>query len=172
MARADITIRETGGRNSVPTDRWVVASGQTTLIQAGEPAKQTSAAIEEVILLVDADLTVATDQPMSGIAATDSTETATAAGYSDQYVPLPDIKWEIKAKSAAAADTQAEIDALVGQLELIDLATGTHGAFTMDTAAGSTGTNAFLIVGGDPNRSTVWFRIRPDACSFGRATVA
>ena len=169
MARADISIKETGGRNSVPTDRWVVASGQTLLIKAGEPAKQNAVADENVILLVDADLTIATDQPMSGIAATDSTETATAAGYSDQYVPLPDIKWEIKAKSAVAADTQSEIDALIGQLELIDL---TSSVFTMDTAAGSTSTNAFAIVGGDPNRSTVWFRIRPDACSFGRATVA
>lgn len=168
MSRADINIKETGGRNSVPTDRWVVASGQTLLIKAGEPAKVNATADENVILLVDADLTVATDQPMSGIAVADSTETASAAGYSDQYVPLPDVKWEIKAKSAAAADTQSEIDALIGQLELIDL---TSSVFTMDTAAGSTTTNAFLIVGGDPNRSTVWFRIRPDACAYGRASV-
>lgn len=168
MARADISIKETGGRNSVPTDRWVVASGTPITIKAGEPAKVNATADENVILLVDADLTVATDQPMSGIAATDSTETASAAGYSDQYVPLPDIKWEIKAKSAAAADTQSEIDALIGQLEVIDL---TSSVFTMDTAAGSTATNAFLIVGGDPNRSTVWFRIRPDACAYGRASV-
>lgn len=166
--RGDITIKESGGRNSVPTDRWVVASGQTTLIDAHEPAKQNATADENVILLVDADLTIATDQPMSGIAAIDSTETASAAGYSDQYVPLPDIKWEIKAKSAAAADTQSEIDAFLGSLFLIDL---TSSVFTMDTAAGTASTAAFLIVGGDANRSTVWFRIRPDACAYGRASV-
>lgn len=169
MSRADITIKETGGRNSVPTDRWVVASGQTLLIKAGEPAKQNAVGDENVILLVDADLTIATDQPMSGIAVADSTETASAAGYSDQYVPLSDVKWEIKAKTASLANTVALVDALVGSLYVIDL---TSSAFTMDTAAGNTSTNAFLIVGGDPNRSTVWFRIRPDACSFGRATVA
>ena len=167
MSRADISFKETGGRNSVPTDRWVVASGQTTLIDAGEPAKQNATADENVILLVDADLTIATDQPMSGIAAADSTETASAAGYSDQYVPLPDIKWEIKAKSSTAADTQSEIDALIGAMYLIDL---TSSVFTIDTTGTAT-TAAFLIVGGDPNRSTVHFRIRPDATSFGRAQV-
>ena len=167
MSRADISIKETGGRNSVPTDRWVVASGQTLLIKAGEPAKQNATADENVILLVDADLTIATDQPMSGIAATDSTETASAAGYSDQYVPLSDIKWEIKAKSAAAADTLSEIDALVGAMYLIDL---TSSVFTIDTTGTAT-TAAFLIVGGDPDRSTVHFRIRPDACAYGRAQV-
>lgn len=167
--RNDITIKETGGRNSVPVDRWIVSAGQTTLIDAGEPAKMYGTGAEVSILLVDADLTVGTDAPMTGIAAADSTETAAAAGYSDQYVPLPDIKWEIKALVAANADTQAEIDALIGQLELMDYS-GTY-YYTMDTAAGSTNTNAFLIVGGDPNRSTVWFRIRPDACAYGRATV-
>ena len=168
MARSDINIKETGGLNSVPTDRWVVASGTPVTIKAGEPAKQNADGSEQVILLVDADLTIATDQPMSGVAAVDSTETASASGYSDQYVPLPNVKWEIKAKSAAAADTQAEIDLLVGNLMLIDL---TSSVFTFDTA-GTVSTAAFLIVGGDPNRSTVHFRIRPDACSFGRATVA
>lgn len=171
MARNDITIKETGGRNSVPTDRWIVAAGTPILIKAGEPAKQKTVGSnlpQQSILLEDADLTIATDTALTGIAATDSTETAAATGYSDQYVPLPDIKWEIKAKSAAAADTQAEIDLLIGKLFIIDLASA---VFTMDTAGATTNTNAFLIVGGDPNRSTVWFRIRPDATSFGRASV-
>ena len=167
MSRADIGIKESGGRNSVPTDRWVVASGQTLLIKAGEPAKQNVKSDEKVILLEDADLTIATDQPMTGVAAADSTETASASGYSDQYVPLPDVKWEIKAKTAATADTQSEIDALLGELTLIDLTTL---VFTIDVT-GTAATAAFLIVGGDANRSTVHFRIRPDACAFGRAAV-
>lgn len=168
MARADISIKETGGLNSVPVDRWVVAAGTPPTIKAGEPAKLSAAtARNKVILLVDADLTIATDQPMSGVAADDSTETASASGYSNQYVPLPTIKFEIKAKSSAAADSQSEIDALLGELYLIDLTSST---FTIDTT-GTASTAAFLIVGGDPNRSTVHFRIRPDACAFGRASV-
>ena len=154
----------------MPTDRWVVAAqASIPLIKAGEPCKQSANADENVVLLGDADLVIATSQPMAGIAAKDSTETAAAAGYVSVYVPLPDIKWEIKALSAAAANTKAEIDALMGQLEVIDLTTA---KFTMDTAAGSASTAAFLIVGGDPERSTVFFRIRSDACSFGRASVA
>ncbi len=168
MARNDITIKETGGLNSVPTDRWLVAAGTPITVKAGEPTKMSATADENVVLLADGDLTIATDQPMTGVAAVDSSETAAAAGYVDEYVPLPGVKWEIKAKSAAAADTQAEIDALIGSLMVVDLTSST---FTMDTVAGTAATAAFLIVGGDPNRSTVHFRIRPDACAFGRASV-
>lgn len=167
MSRNDITIKESGGRNSVPTDRWIVASGQTTLIDAGEPAK-TNDDEGEVILLVDADLTLGTDKLMSGIGANDSTETSAASGYSNQYVPLPDIKWEIKATTAATMDTQAEIDALIGHMVIIDL---TSSVFTMDVGATTSASNAFVIVGGDPNRSTCHFRIRVDASHLGRGTV-
>lgn len=166
--RADISVKETGGRNSLPTDRWLTAAGQIALIKAGEPAKQNAAGGEAIILLEDADMTIDTDNPMAGIAAIDSSDTVAAAGYVDCYVPLPDIKWEIKAKSAAAADTQAEIDALVGCYEIIDL---TGGVFTMDTTGLQVVAGAFLTVGGDPNRSTIWFRIRPAACAFGRAKI-
>ena len=168
MARNDVQIKETGGLNSVPTDRWLVAAGTPITVKAGEPTKMSATAAETVILLEDADLTIATDQPMVGVAAVDSTETAAAAGYSDNYVPLPNIKWEMKGKVAAALDTQSEIDAFIGTLLLIDLTTT---VFTLDTAAGTAATAAFLIVGGDPNRSTLHFRIRPDACAFGRASV-
>ena len=168
MSRHDITVKETGGRNSLPTDRWVVALGTPPTIKAGEPCKQNAAGDENVILLVDADFTVDTDNPMAGIAVIDSNEVAAAAGYVDCYVPLPDIKWEIKAKTAANADTQAEIDALIGCYEIIDL---TSSVFTMDTTGTQVVTGAFLTVGGDPNRSTIWFRIRPAACAFGRAKI-
>ena len=167
MSRADINPKETGGRNSIPVDRWVVAAGTPIGIKAGEPCKQNATSSEVTRLLEDADLTIATDQPMTGIAAADSSETASASGYSDQYVPLADIKWEIKTKTSAETNTQAKIDALKGELTLIDL---TSSVFTIDTT-GTAATAAFLIVGGDPDRSTVHFRIRPDACSYGRAAV-
>lgn len=167
MSLADIGIKETGGRNSVPTDRWVVASGQTELIEAGEPAKVTDDE-SEVILLVDADLTIGTDKTMSGIAAKSSTETSSASGYSDQFLPLPDVQWEVKAETSSTVDTQSEIDALIGNMVLINLASS---VFTMEADATTGANNAFVIVGGDPNRSTVWFRIRLDASHLGRGTV-
>ena len=168
MSRSDINPKGSGGVNALPIDRWVVGSGTTEAIKAGEPAKMSASnAKHAAILLVDADLTIATDQPMTGIASNDSTETATASGFSDQYVPLPNVKWEIKAKTAANVNEQSEIDLLIGYLYLIDLTTS---VFTIDTAT-SVATAAFLMVGGDPERSTVWFRIRPDACAYGRAHI-
>ena len=168
MSRNDINPKGSGGVNSLPIDRWVVGAGTTDAIKAGEPAKISAVnARHAAILLVDADLTIATDQPMTGVASNDSTETSSASGFSDQYVPLPNVKWEIKARTAANVNTQAEIDVLIGYLYIIDL---TSSVFTMDLAT-SAGTAAFLMVGGDPERSTVWFRIRPDACAFGRAHV-
>lgn len=170
MARADINPKTSGGLNSIPTDRWGVGISATagSAILAGEPAKISEASFRNAaVALVDADLTVATDQPMTGIAANDSTETTSADGFSDQYVPLSGISWEILSVTAALVDTQAEIDALIGYLYIIDL---TSSVYTMDLAT-SAGTAAFLMVGGDPERSTVWFRIRPDACAFGSAHI-
>lgn len=167
MSRADISLIETGGRNAVPTDRFVVAAGTPPTIKAGEPTKAQSLA-EQVILLVDADLTIGTDTVFTGVAAIDSNETASASGYVDNYLPLPDLKWEIKAKSSTAVDTQSEIDALMGDHYIIDL---TSSVFTMDTAGGTSTANAFLIVGGNPDRSTVHFRTRLDASALGRAVV-
>ena len=167
MSRNDITIKESGGRNFVPIDRWVTASGQVALIDAGEPAK-TNDDEGEAILLEDADLTLGTDKLMTGIGANDSTDTVAASGYSDQYVPLPDIKCEIKAMTSTTADLQSEIDALLGHMVVIDFTTP---VFTMDAGASTSASNAFVIVGGDPNRATIHFRIRGDASLLGRGTV-
>ena len=170
MTRNDIIIKETGGLNYVPTSRWITAAGALTLIKAGEPAKQCSATTGYMtsILLADADFTIATDKLMTGIGATDSTDVVGTAGISNQYELLPNIKWEIKAKTATNVDTQAEIDQLSGYAYLIDLATT---VFTMDMAGATAAANAFVVEGGDPSRSTVWFRIRPDATIFGGASV-
>lgn len=167
MSRNDITIIDTGGHNCVPVLRWLVDDRTTSSanqILAGEPTKQGAAASQFVIPCVDGDLTIGTDQPFTGIAAADSTETTSADGYVDLYVPLPGVVYEIKALSAAAANTQSEIDAMRGENQVLDL---TSGAFTMDTAAGGSANNAFTIVGGDPLKSTVWFTVRIDATYLG-----
>lgn len=168
MSRADIWISETGGLNATPTDRWVVAAGTPPTIRAGEPAKQNAAGDENVILLVDADLTVGTDQPMAGVAAIDSSEVSGTAGYVDVYTPLINTLYEMLVLTASAADAQSEIDAFIGSAMVMDL---TSSAFRMDTAAGNAAANAFIITGGDINISSVKFRIRSDATRFGRAQV-
>lgn len=168
MARADIYVVKTGGVAAIPTYKWRVASGTPPTVEAGEPVKQSAAGAETVVLLVDLDLTIGTDQPCPGIAAVDSAETASAEGNLDVYIPLVGSEWGIGALSAAAADAQSEIDALIGAHYVMDL---TSSAFTMDTAAGGGANNAFLIVGGNPDVSDVFFMIRLDATPLGRGQV-
>lgn len=158
MATGDIKILRTAGGN-VPTYRWQTEAAATD-IKAGEPVKLKAAGSPYVIPLADADLTIGTDTAMVGIAASDSTHTASADGHIDVYIPLPGIVYEVKAKTSTSADTQAEIDALVGDRKVIDL-TGT--TYTMDEAAADGAANAFYIVGGDPDRATLEFIIRTDA---------
>lgn len=167
MARNDIRIHQSP-YSVVPTYNWVVAAGTPVTVKAGEPTKVTSTSSNAVILLVDADLTIATDQPFTGVAAKDSTETAAATGLVELYKPLDGIEYEMAAKSSTAADSASEILALQGAYYVMDLTSST---FTMDTAAGDAAANAFLIVGGDPAINSVWFMIRSDATVFGRARV-
>ena len=171
MAKNDIRIYDQGGHNVVPTypaKSWQVAAGTPSTVEAGEPTKASGTSQEDVVLLEDADLTIATDQTFVGVAAKDSAETASAAGYVDLYIPLPGVIYEIRALSTAAVDTRSELDALVGEYHVMDL---TSDLFTLDTAAGDGASNAFLIVGGDPTMNTVYFMVRSDATVFGRARV-
>ena len=167
MSRNDIRIKSSPYA-TVPTLQWKVAAGTPVTIKAGEPALVGGTSSNAVVLPVDADVTIGTDQPIAGIAAKDSTETAAVAGVCDVYMPLPGIEYEIAAKTASLANTAALILALQGAYYVLDL---TSSVFTMDTAAGDGASNAFIITGGDSVRSLVYFLIRSDATWFGRARV-
>ena len=157
MSVNDIWISARGGRLTLPTYRWQIAAGTPVLVRGGEPVKQSASGSNTVILLVDADMSLSgAFVPMVGIAATPSSETASTAGYLDVYIPANDIIWETVAKTLTLIDTQAEIDPLVGERKVIDLSSS---RFTMDTAAADSASNVFLIVGGDPAKSTAWFMI-------------
>lgn len=141
----------------MPTMKWLVASGAAATINPGTPTKFSSAGA--VVPMVDAD--GSTSQRFTGIAKTTSTDTAAAAGEVYTFIPLPGMIYEGKAKSAAAADTQAEIDALKGARLVFDL-TGTvgpglTGTWTIDTAAGDGSNNCLTIIGGEYQTSTLYF---------------
>lgn len=157
MAKNDVRIRDTGGLNVVPTETWQTEAA-TTAILTGEPVKLKSAGSPYVIPLADADVTPGTDTLFIGIAASDSTQTSTADGVVQVYMWSPTVTYEAKAKSAAAADTQTEINALCGDRKNFDL---TSSSYTIDSADADAVGNALLIVGGDPARSVLYFRIRP-----------
>lgn len=167
MAQSDIKIVRTAGGN-VPTYRWQTEAAATDIL-AGEPVKLKAAGSPYVIPLADGDSTIGTDTSTVGVAASNSTHTATADGYIDVYVPLPGIVYEAKAKTAASVDTQAEIDALVGDRKVFDLTSSTY---TVDEAAADAAANSIIIVGGDPDRQTLEFIIRANATILGDSTIA
>lgn len=162
MSRGDVRIQDTGGLSAVPTIICGVAAS-ATIIYAGEPVKiETAAGTATVVKLADAEPVIGTTLQVMGIAAKDSTNTASVAGEVEVYLPMPGIvTWAAKAKSAAAVDTQAEIDALRNDCLLFDL---TNDAFTIDTAAGHVITGGVQVVGGNKETKEVYFKFRPDAC--------
>ncbi len=151
-------IRIQDGQGSTPTISWTVASGAAATIGSGVPTKAGSAGA--IVPMVDGDGT--TSQRFTGVAKSVSTDTASAAGVCTTFLPLPAIMYAGKAKSAAAANTQSEIDALLYKRVIFDL---TAGAWTVDTAENDAATNGVIIVGGEYQTSTIYFMVAVD-CSF------
>lgn len=162
MARGDISIYRSGGL--LFSAEAAVASGTSASIQAGTPttpAGATASVTGTVVASADASPTTvgtATNVHFSGLAKSDSDETASAAGNVTLWAPMPGILYAAKAKSAAAVDTQAEIIALLNKRVLLDL---TSDSWTVDTAATDAITNGVIIYGGDPAANLVFFHISP-----------
>lgn len=158
----DIFIYRSGGMLFSATAS--VASGTTSSINSGEPTTPTGATgsvTGAVALSADGSPTTvgtATNVHFAGLAKSQSTETTTAAGLVTLWAPMPGILYGAKTKSAAAADTQAEITALLNKRVVLDLTSTT---WTVDTAATDAITNGVIIYGGDPFTSTVYFHISP-----------
>ena len=106
MAAGDISLRTTNPNPLVVTRQ--VASGGTATINNGEPTKtgsQISSSGYYVAIMADGNGT--TSEVFTGIAKTVSTDTASADGSVDVFIPLPGIIYAAKAKSATAVDTPA-----------------------------------------------------------------
>lgn len=163
MAIGDISIYR--GAGLLYSVEKPVASGTSASIQPGTPttvAGATGSVTGTVALSVDGDPTTvgtATNTHFAGLAKSASTETAAAAGTVQVWSPIPGILYKAKAKSAAAADTAAEIRALANKRVILDL---TATVWTVDTAATDAITNGVIIEGGDPFTSSVYFTISPN----------
>lgn len=128
---------------------WVVASGGVGTIAMGTPTQPIDAAaaspyLGTAIPMVDGDGN--TTERFAGIAKSDSSDTASAAGSVEIWIPLPGLMYSGKAKTASTADTQAEVDALTGKRVVFDL-TGT--TWSVDAAAADAVANCVVIFGGD-----------------------
>lgn len=154
MTRGDIKLKSTP--DNAFTQVWVVDSGTATQLEAGEPSKADDAAAAswtgEVSVMVDGD--GSTSQRFTGIAKSDSTETASAAGEVVTYKPLPGIEYSAKALLPTTVDTAAEIKALHGKRVVFDL---TGSAWTVDAAAADAVANCVTIVGGNHNTLELYF---------------
>lgn len=121
-----------------------VASGAAATIGPGEPVVRST---NYGALISDGMLTTATDYAI-GIAATESTDTASAAGTVDVVLVGPGSKIRGKAKTSTTLDTAAELLGAMFDCVPFDV---TSSVITLDVAAasGTIVTYGNVIVGGD-----------------------
>lgn len=158
MTRGDFKLRTP--ISDAYSQLWVVDSGTTTEIEAGEPTAGDDSATTnpwtgEVGIMSDGQ--GSTSQRFTGIAKSDSTETSGAAGEVYTWMPLPGIIYSGKAKTTSDFDTEAEVKALHGQRCVFDL---TGVVWTIDTEATDAIANCVVIVGGDHNKNVVFWMYR------------
>lgn len=131
MAIGDITILEQNSSMGRGARRYNVAAGATA-INAGEPVARALGAVSVTAAATNTPV-VGTDY-YAGVALTNSTQTASVAGVVDVLPLNSGTTFLISPNSAAAYDTQAEYDALVGKRVVIDLTTGSYTILATDSA--------------------------------------
>jgi hypothetical protein len=119
MARGDIVIYDEGAFGYPGDDEFSVAAGTAISIKAGEPVVATLGGYQ-VAAMATSKPAIGTDY-LVGIAASDSTDTASAVGKVKVTKPLAGITYLISPKVPATWDTQAEYDLLVGDRVTLDL---------------------------------------------------
>lgn len=156
---------------TMPTNA-VVAAGAVSSIDRGTPtfaanAVATSPWTGAVAVGVDGNGTTA--QRFTGIAKSVSTDTASAAGTVELWLPLPGLLYSGFAKTSSTADTAAEIAALFGKHVVFDL---TSTDWTIDAAAADAQVNCVTIVGGDPATATLFFAYKNTGTFLGSSISA
>lgn len=161
-----IIQNETDPRFAVPG--VLVTAGGVSTIAAGTPTKGADATAASpwtgaVVPMVDGNGT--TSQRFTGIAKSDSTDTASADGSVTLWLPLPGYVYACKAKTASTADTQAEVTALFGKRVVFDL---TAGLWSIDAAAADAASNMVVIIGGDYLTQTLYFMYKNSGTMIGQ----
>jgi hypothetical protein len=128
----DITLLREGQFGAIGSRTFAVAASATT-IKAGEPVSKALSA--SVVTPAATNTPVVGTDYMAGIAASTSTNTASAAGTVEVIPMATNVTYLISPKVAATFDTQAEYDALVGDRVLIDLTSGTYTILAADNAS-------------------------------------
>ena len=154
MATGDIRVLDAGAFGQQGSKVCNVAAS-ATLIYPGEPVIRDVGGI--VVYPMATNSPVVSSDYVAGIATTTSTNTSVSAGTVGVMPLVPGVIYGIKPNSAAAWDTQAEYDALVGKRVLIDLTTLKYTILASDSANNGCVVEA-LDIKRTPN--TVAFSIR------------
>lgn len=168
MAKNDVKIVDAGGANVVPT-RTFKTEANATAIKVGEPVKIGGTGNNYVIPLATGDPEIGTDR-MVGIAASASTQTASADGEVEVYVVTPGVTvMRAKATTAANVDTAAELLAILNDSVTFDL---TSTVYTVDEDEGDDiDVHGLLIVGGNVDEQTIDFVLKSGASISGEIVV-
>lgn len=169
MASNDNQIKIDKGLSMSWEQTYVVASGGVGTIARGSPTKCVTAdgsVAGAIVPMVDGDGLV-TAERFTGIAKAVSTDTASAAGVGEVWAPVPGILYRGTAKSASAATSQSNINALMGKKVLFDL---TASVWTIDTAATDALVNCVVIAGGIPQSNEILFIYSPKGTIFDTST--
>ena len=166
MSINDVTIIETGGISATTSRTFRVqdrtTSGLTATIKPGEPIKLAG---NYVTLIATGDPEVGTDR-MVGIAATESTETASADGFVDVKMIVPNSTvMRCKVTTPGNMDTDAELLAILNDSVTFDV---TSGVFTVDENEGDDpDVHGLIILDGDIVNGTVDFILKEGASIGG-----
>ena len=157
MAKNDIRIVDAGGVNVTPV-RTFKTEANGTAIKVGEPVKIGGTGNNYVLPLATGDPEIGTDR-MVGIAASDSTQTASVDGTVEVYIPVPGVTTlRAKAHTAANINTEAKILALLNDSVTFDL---TSSVYTINENEGDdVAVHGLILVDGDATEGTLDFMIK------------
>ena len=167
MARNDVVMYSDGG-TAYPGDRKFAVAAGATQIYKGDPVLKALGTSGNVVTILTDGLPQSSAADLTaGIAASDSTQTASVAGTVEVTKLDPTVTWLCAPTTAASWDTQAEYDALVGSRVTFQLSGGVYTVNATDNAAYGLVVEPLDIVA-YPGK--VRFSIRPAATYLGWAT--
>lgn len=147
MSRGDLNPFENSGASKMAGSiKFLVAAGGVGTILAGEPV-QKLAGVAGATTMPTAGPTATLR--LAGVAVSQSTDTAAAAGLVDVITVTPGQLWMCAPLSGAAILTQTLYNALVGKRVLFDK---TAGLYTVATATVDAGGNGIVIEWSDVTR--------------------
>lgn len=141
-------------------------STQTETIKAGEPVQLDNENYVEIV--ADAGPVQTGANQLVGLAHNESSETASAEGTVDVEVVVPYVTiLRAKAHTAANIDTDAELKAILN--DSVTFSNSSNVITVNEDEGDDPNVHGLLIIGGDIDKGTLDFVVKPLATVFGRS---